>query len=345
MISLPVLDDYVYRPTYANGPSDLSAVKLLRLSITDRCNLRCIYCMPAEGTKWMAPKNELLTCDDFVAVANAAVSIGIKHIKITGGEPSVRNDLVEIVARIKDLGISDLSLTSNGLLLGKYAKSLYVAGLDRITLSCDSLKPDRYSQITHGGDIKQFWDSVQALHAAGFNKMKLNVVVMAGINDDEIIDFAKLAYEYDWTVRFIEYMPLGDSVITQHNPDYVIMDNADVQKRISDQFGKLKFIGSENEAGVGPAQIYGFDHSQAKGRLGFISAMSQPFCESCNRLRLTAIGELRSCLFDGGEVNLLPALRPESDTRKLVDLFAKCVQMKPNEHSIIGNRAMNQLGG
>ncbi|MFG0329096.1 MAG: GTP 3',8-cyclase MoaA [Phycisphaerales bacterium] len=343
MISLPVLDTSPQRPNYALGPRSLESVRLLRLSVTDRCNLRCVYCMPDDGVPWMAKQDDLLRPADFEAVARAATRIGVDHLKLTGGEPTIRRDIVEIAARLKALGVRDLSLTTNGLMLDRLARPLRDAGVDRITLSLDSIRPDRYAEITHGGDLAQFWRGVAAAEDAGFTRIKVNTVVIAGMNDDEVADLAALTVDRDWTVRFIEYMPLGDSVLTVGDPDAAIVDNEIIRARIEAQLGALEPIERASEVGVGPAQVY--RAPGARGRIGFISAMSRPFCETCNRLRLTAIGELRSCLFDGGEVDLMPALRPEPDIERLIHLFARCVAMKPETHSHRGNRAMSQLGG
>lgn len=343
MISLPVLDTSPQRPVYAQGPRDLASVRLLRISVTDRCNLRCIYCMPDDGVEWMAPQKDLLTADDIEAIVSAAVHIGIRHVKLTGGEPTIRADIVEIAQRLARLGIGDLSLTTNGLLLDRLARPLRLAGVDRLTVSCDSLRADRYRSITHGGDLEQFWRGVRAAHEVGFTRLKVNVVVMRGINDDEVADFAMLAKEYPWSIRYIEYMPLGDSVLTGVDPSQPTIGNDEIKARLVERVGPLTPVDRHKEAGVGPAMVYTFEG--ARGRVGFISAMSRPFCESCNRLRLTAIGELRSCLFDGGEVSLVPALRPRPDREAIVRLFADCVALRPEVHSNRGNRAMSQIGG
>jgi len=346
VISLPVLDNtQPHRPHYSQGPRSLASVKLLRISVTDRCNLRCVYCMPDDGVDWMAAQNDLLQPADIEAVARAAVSIGATSLKITGGEPTIRKDILDIAHRLNAIpGVDDLSFTTNGLLLDSLARPLREAGVDRVTLSCDSLRPDRYKEITHGGKIEQFWRGVEACERAGFHKIKLNVVVMAGMNDDEVVDFAALVKDKPWTIRFIEYMPLGDSVLTHApDPDAAIVDNAQLMARIEDRFGKLLPVSPGHEAGVGPAHVYTYEG--AAGRVGFISAMSKPFCESCNRLRLTALGELRSCLFDGGEVDLMPALRPKPNVNELISRFEECVVLKPDTHSQRGNRAMSQIGG
>lgn len=355
------------RPSYAQGPRSLDAVKLLRISVTDRCNLRCVYCMPLGGVAF-EDQRDLLSAEELIAVAAAARSVGVDHFKVTGGEPTVRSDLVDIVAGLKQLQPRDLSLTTNGLLLDRLAVDLRNAGLDRLTLSCDSLRADRFEQITRGNLapiaeetktsstslLDRFYRGLEASLQAGFKRIKLNVVVIGGVNDDEVADFAKLTFEHDWTVRFIEYMPLGDSVLTDDvtgdGAGYQV-DNAVVIDRIEDAFGPMLPVQRETELGVGPANV--FQLAGARGRIGFISAMSKPFCETCNRLRLTATGELRSCLFDGGEVSVLPALRSSEgpstgtnvDTQQIVRLMQKCVAMKPDTHSNRGNRQMSQMGG
>lgn len=343
--ALPILDTAVQRPTYALGPRHIQAVELLRLSITDRCNLRCIYCMPDEGVPFAA-RNDLLSTQDIVAVARAAHQLGIKHFKITGGEPTIRHDLIDIVHQIAALHPTDLSLTTNGLLLEQLAKPLRNAGLDRITVSLDTMDAKKFDTITGGrfghGGLDQVMKGIKSAEHAGFVNIKLNVVIMGGVNDDEIESFAQLTLNKPWTVRFIEYMPLGDSVLVDDAPTYTV-DNEVIAERITSSFGKLSPIRRHDEAGVGPAAV--FSLPGAEGRIGFISAMSRPFCESCNRLRLTATGELRSCLFDGGEVSILPALRPSPDITLLQQMMEQCVALKPETHSERGNRAMSQMGG
>lgn len=348
-LALPILDTSPQRPTYAQGPRDIAAVRLLRISITDRCNLRCIYCMPDDGVTFY-DHTDILSTADILAVAKAARNLGISHFKITGGEPTVRKDLIDIIQGIKALDPDDLSLTTNGLLLPKLAAPLAKAGLDRITVSLDSLKPSRFARITGNRNytLEQVHAGIDAAQAAGFRRLKLNVVVIAGINDDEVADFAQLTIDKPWTVRFIEYMPLGESALLADGLGHAesrIVDNVLIRQRIEAKLGPMSPVTRSNEAGVGPAQVYQLDG--AAGRLGFISAMSKPFCETCNRLRLTATGDLRACLFDGGEVSVLPALRcPQGpSTQRIADLMAKSVAMKPETHSPRGNRPMSQLGG
>lgn len=347
MYSLPILDTSPVRPAFAQGPRSLDAVQLLRISITDRCNLRCLYCMPEEGTPFAA-RDAVLSADQIIAVAAAARSVGVDHFKVTGGEPTVRGDLIDIIKGLAALKPADLSMTTNGLLLEHMAADLAAAGLRRLTISCDSLRPDRFSRITRGSTVNPdtgaqrldaIWRGIDAARDAGLGRLKMNVVVIGGINDDEAADFARLTLEHPWTIRFIEYMPLGDATLVDDASLYTV-DNDAVRADIEATIGPLTPADRAAEVGVGPAQVYSLPG--AMGRIGFISAMSQPFCETCNRLRLTATGELRSCLFDGGEVQVQGALH---DREALVDLMRRCVAMKPDTHSAHGNRAMSQLGG
>ena len=342
---LPVLDPRPVRPSFAQGPGSLDSVRLLRLSITDRCNLRCVYCMPEEGPAYF-DRDDLLAPRDIIAIAEAAASVGVDHFKITGGEPTIRGDLLEIIEGIAALRPQDLSMTTNGLRLPHLAHDLHAAGLVRLTVSCDSLIPERFARITGGrcgpDALDTLWRGLEVATDAGFHRIKINVVVMGGVNDDEVADFAALTVDRPWTVRFIEYMPLGDSVLVDQADRYTV-DNGQIKARVEKRLGPLAPVWRDLEAGVGPAGV--FRLSGAKGRVGFISAMSKLFCETCNRLRLTARGELRSCLFDGGEVNVMPALRPEPNHGRIVEMMTRCVDLKPQVHSGRGNRAMSQLGG
>jgi len=345
-MALPILDAAPVRPAFAQGPRSLASVKLLRLSVTDRCNLRCVYCMPEDGVAFRE-RADLLTAEDIVAVAAAAHSIGVEHFKLTGGEPTVRGDLLHITEQLAALDPGDLSMTTNGMTLDRMARDLRRAGLQRLTISWDTMRDDRFTRIARGGatglgGLARLRRGIDAALDAGFERLKFNVVVMGGINDDEVADFARLTIDHPWTVRFIEYMPLGDSTLIDEAGERTV-DNAAVRQRIEESLGPMMPVSRESEAGVGPAQV--FQLQGAAGRLGFISAMSKPFCETCNRLRLTAMGELRSCLFDGGEVSVMEALRPRADRAALVELMGRCVALKPETHSSHGNRAMSQMGG
>ena len=365
-VALPVLSSAgqgpTWAPAWAAGPRSLGAVRLLRISLTDRCNLRCLYCMPDEGLDF-ADRADVLSADDLLAVASVARDAGVTHFKLTGGEPTLRPDLPEIVRRLRELGPAagpdavEISMTTNGLRLGRgdLAARLADAGLDRVTLSLDALNEASFARLTGGRGFRlaDVWRGVDAAEAAGLGRLKLNVVVVGGVNDDAVAGFAALTRDRPWTVRFIEYMPLGESTLTRARAGLpggaapFTVDNAEIRRRIAAEHGPLRRLdrGAAGEPGVGPAELYALQG--AAGRLGFISAMSRPFCETCNRLRLTATGELRACLFDGGEVSVLDELRRPGGPRPaaLRDAMARCVAQKPETHAPVGNRAMSQLGG
>ena len=343
-IALPIVDQAPVRPVFAQGPRSLESLKLLRISVTDRCNLRCAYCMPDGGVEFQA-KEELLTPNELYEVARIAHALGVTHVKITGGEPTIRRDLCAILDRISSLGFEDVSLTTNGLQLPRLASDLRACGVDRLTISLDSLNPERYARITGGGRLDVVWSGIEAAQAAGFERLKFNMVVLRGINDDEIGDFAELAVDHPWTVRFIEYMPLGESKVDQlaEHGHVGLLANDEVRRRVQSRVGQLHAVQRAHEPGVGPAEVWRAE--QMRGRVGFISAMSQPFCATCNRLRLTARGELRACLFDGGEVDVRPFVRPFVRDDALRTAFKTCIGAKPITHSARGNRQMSQLGG
>ena len=344
------------------GPHNISAVKMLRISVTDVCNLRCLYCMPEEGVEWL-PKSEILSFEEIAAIVRASVGLGITHFKLTGGEPTARKDLPVLVEMLRKIpGVEDLSLTTNGILLAPLLPRLREAGLNRITVSLDSLRPDRFRQITRGGDFTRVWTALESALRMDFTRIKINVVVMRDMNVDEIPDFAALTLSYPLTVRFIEFMPLGRSGLTD-DPLSAMVSEAQIRRAIESTHGPIQSVDRQSERGVGPAKVFALPG--APGRLGFISAMSHPFCETCNRLRLTPDGMMRSCLFDGGEVDLKPILRggeldPTTKTRKheidadgnlvgpesrIAAAMTTCVTLKPDTHSQHGNKAMNRIGG
>ena len=373
---LPVLDIprvAAPAPAFDTGPRSIRAVKVLRVSLTDRCNFRCVYCMPAEGVEWL-PKAELLSFEEIVEIARAAAAEhGIRRFKLTGGEPTVRKDLVELVRMLRrDVpGVKDLSLTTNGALLDELAAPLRDAGLDRVTVSIDSLKPDRFRRITRTGDLAAVMRGLDRAESVGFDALKVNCVTMRGVNDDEFVDFARLSLRRRLTVRFIEYMPLGDAALiaapatpravdesevgpaggcgAQDRGADAFITEAEVRGRIEAVLGPLEPVDRETEAGVGPANVYRLSRGGAAGRVGFISAMSAPFCSTCNRLRLTATGVLRSCLFEGGEVDLKPILRTGAKGldrgARLAQAMTDCVRLKPDVHGGRGNEQMSRIGG
>jgi cyclic pyranopterin phosphate synthase len=370
---LPVIDIPAPRPAgFETGPRSIGAVRVLRISVTDRCNYRCVYCMPEDGVAWL-PKEHILSYEEIVDVVKAAIDVhGIRRFKLTGGEPTVRHGLLDLVAMLRRIpGIEDLSLTTNGQRLVELAGPLKEAGLDRVTVSLDSLKADRFKQITRTGDLHAVLAGIDRAVDAGFSSLKINCVTMRGTNDDELADFAAMSIDRPLTVRFIEYMPLGDAAVMHtaganiqgqgasiHTSEVgpaggcgaqdrgdVFVSETEVRDRVEAVHGPLLAVDRETEAGVGPAKVYRL--ANARGRVGFISAMSAPFCDTCNRLRLTADGLLRSCLFEGGEVDVRPILRNGTGSRQaaLAHAMAECVRLKPDVHSGHGNQQMSRMGG
>lgn len=324
----------------ALGPRDIGFVQTLRISVTDHCNLRCVYCMPEDGVDWL-PRENLLTFEEIVEVARAAIDLGVRNFKITGGEPLVRRDVVSLIEMLRRLpGVEEISLTTNGMLLTPLVRTLRDAGVDRVTVSLDTLREDRFRGITRTGDLKIVWRGIEAAEEAGLGPVKLNVVVMRDYNLDELTDFAALTLNTARTVRFIEFMPLGDSkLLTDEARQFVPFD--EMRQRIEAKHGSM--MPADRDVGHGPARV--FQLPGARGRVGFIHAMSAPFCSTCNRLRLTPDGQLRSCLFDGGEVELKPLLRPHTSRTALRRAFVDCVTLKPDQHHRYGNRQMSQIGG
>lgn len=352
-------------PDIGSGPASISAVRVLRISVTDRCNYRCLYCMPESGVPWL-PKWEILTFEEICRVVEAAIEVhGIRRFKLTGGEPTVRNGLVDLVAMLQRInGIEDLSLTTNGQRLAELASPLRDAGLDRVTISIDSLNPAKFRRITRTGDLATVLRGLDRAQEVGFRSIKINCVTMRGTNDDELADFARLTLDRKITVRFIEYMPLGDAAIegslaerTQAGPAYgcdsqlrgsdVLVSESAAREAIERELGPLRPVDRRTEPGVGPATVWQLALGRPLGRIGFISAMSAPFCATCNRLRLTADGLLRSCLFDGGEVDIKPLLRRSErcPSQILGDAMSECVRLKPKIHSSHGGKQMSQIGG
>jgi cyclic pyranopterin phosphate synthase len=370
LVRLPVVT--AATPAFAgleSGPRSISAVRVLRISITDRCNFRCVYCMPEEGMRWL-PRENLLSYEEIADVVKAAIEVhGIRRFKITGGEPTVRRGLVELIARLRRLrGIEDLSLTTNGFAMESLASPLKEAGLDRVTVSIDSLDPERFRKITRTGDLATVLRGLDRAEEVALLPLKINCVTMRRTNEDELADFARLTLDRPFTVRFIEYMPLGDATLLKAHASEIdssergsaggcgaqdrgaqsLVTEAEARRSIEAELGPLLAIDRDSEAGVGPANVYQLAHGNPVGRIGFISAMSAPFCSTCNRLRLTADGVLRSCLFEGGEVDVRSILRSsemQSKQLALANAMADCVRLKPEVHSQHGNEQMSRIGG
>ncbi len=320
------------------------AITYLRISITDRCNLRCAYCLPATGTKWL-PREDLLTVDEIVRVAETAASLGVSKIRLTGGEPLVRPDALEIVARIAAIpGIHDLSLTTNAILLEKMAQPLADAGLDRVNISLDTLDADKFQRVTRFGDFSRAWKGILAAETAGLTPVKLNTVVVGGFNADELSQIACLSKVYPWHIRFIELMPVGNQQEWGDGLPSGAERFISVQQMRA-QLGQLNLEPAEAPAGNGPART--FRSPGAPGTVGFISPLGEHFCENCNRLRLTADGFLRACLLMDKEISVREALNTDGD---LSAQLQQAVDQKPKGHELALNnypeaRRMAQIGG
>jgi cyclic pyranopterin phosphate synthase len=327
-------------------------INYLRISVTDRCNLRCIYCMPAEGICLLS-HDEILTYEEITLIVRLAAELGINKLRLTGGEPLVRARLPELIAMLADIdAIDDISLTTNGALLKEYASELKQAGLKRVNVSLDSLNRDSFERITRYRKLSDVLQGIEVAKACGLNPVKINMVVMRGINDDEILDFAKLTITEGWHVRFIELMPFvtdnppeGHSTGRKANDHSKFMSADEIKERL-DSLGELKPC--QPITGNGPAKYFRFP--QASGTIGFITPVSQHFCFICNRLRLTAEGKLRPCLLSDSEIDLRQPLRSGASPEKLKQVITEAIQKKPKEHQLSRGhtskkRLMSQVGG
>jgi len=302
-------------------------INYLRISITDRCNLRCVYCMPKEGVSFIGHE-DILRYEEMLRIVNVAVKTGITKIRVTGGEPLVRRGVTEFLASLRKVeGLRDISLTTNGLLLERYAERIFDAGIRRINISLDSLVPERYRDITRGGDLDTVLKGIRKAHRTGFSPIKINVVAIQGFNDDEILDFAKLTIDRPYQVRFIEFMPIGEAVM-ENGLGY--LSNDEVMRRIR-ELAPLESVDTDRSRMAGPARLYTLNG--ARGEIGFISAMSHGFCNSCNRLRLTADGHLRACLLaDEPTVDLKTSLRGGCTDSELETLMRDLIDRKPDSY-------------
>jgi len=316
-------------------------INYLRISVTDRCNLRCVYCMPLSGVSTLAHEG-ILRYEEINTIARAAAEMGIDKIRLTGGEPLVRAGLPELVAMLADIGtINDISLTTNGTMLARYAAELKKAGLNRVNISLDSLKPDRFQAITRSdAELADVLEGIEAARGVGLEPVKLNMVVIPGVNDDEVLDFAARTIDEDWHVRFIEIMPVNGEMKA---PQFVAA--SEMKKRI-EKLGKLEPC--LPSAGNGPAKYFKLPGS--KGTIGFITPVSEHFCFNCNRLRLTADGKLCPCLLSDYEVDIKTPLRGGVDAEGLKKLIEEAVANKPQRHHIAEGdvprqRPFSQVGG
>ena len=316
------------------------SIEYLRISVTDKCNFRCVYCMPEAGLQWL-PKAEILSYEEIAGIVTQLAGEGVKRLRITGGEPTIRPNLEILMASLRSISsIEDIALSTNGVRLASLAGRYRSAGLDRVNMSVDSLRPERIAAIARRSIPFDPIAAASAAQAAGLSPIKINVVVMRGINDDEIADFARLTLDHPWHVRFIELMPVGEmqSVTWDH-----VVPSEEVLGHAA-EVAPLNSV-SDGPRGNGPAVYYRFDG--AAGSIGVITPMTHTYCERCNRVRLTADGRLRTCLFGNHEVNLRDPYREGVDVRPL---FRQALADKPREHALLqmrtgGLRALSEVGG
>lgn len=316
-------------------------INYLRVSLTDRCNLHCIYCMPSEGICLLSHQ-DILTYEEIHIIIRAAAELGINKVRITGGEPLVRAGVPKLIEMLASIDtIDDISLTTNGTHLARCAADLKSAGLRRVNVSLDTLKRDKFEFITHSDSLDDVLEGIEAAKSVGLNPVKLNTVVMAGVNDDELLDFANKTIDEGWHVRFIEFMPvISQGVITSQ-----FLSVSDMKKRL-EQLGKLESC--LPSVGNGPARYFRFPG--AEGTIGFITPVSEHFCFQCNRLRLTADGKLRLCLLSADEIDLKQPLRDGISLAGLKQLIEKAVARKPLQHHLATgdvpqDRSFCQVGG
>jgi cyclic pyranopterin phosphate synthase len=317
-------------------------IHYLRISLTDHCNLRCIYCMPEDQT--FRPNADLMQDDEILLLAQLFASLGFDKIRLTGGEPTVRAHIVDIVRGIASTaGIRSVSMTTNGLLLSRLAGQLAEAGLQRVNISIDTLNPDKFKRLTRWGKLEDVWKGILAAEEAGLTPIKLNAVVVQGYNESDVVDLARLTLDHPWQMRFIEMMPFAGVTDVQTGQ---IITAAQIQERIEAEAGKME-VANEGKLD-GEARLFRFPN--AMGDVGFISSVTNPFCASCTRARLTADGILRLCLLREKEVDLLTPLRSGATLEDLRQIILNGVWEKPWGHGLAEgviplNRVMNQIGG
>ncbi len=318
----------------------------LRISVTDRCNLRCVYCMGADGVN-LLPHSEILSYEEILKLVRCGAMMGISKIRVTGGEPLVRKNLPYFISELKKIpGIDDISLTTNGIFLKKYATLLKEAGLSRVNISLDTMKPDLFKEMTRGGNVKDVFNGIEAALEFGLLPLKINTVLMKGFNEGEVLNFINTAKEREIHVRFIEYMPIGG-----HDGDY--QGHYLPLSFITEKAAEAGYLMTpvKHPLGSGPAEYYSFPGS--KGSIGLIHSISKHFCSSCNRLRLTADGRMKSCLYWQEEEYIRPLLdKPE----ELAKILKEIINRKPKEHFMCKDsnpeaverakmRAMSRTGG
>ena len=322
-------------------------IKYMRISLTELCNLRCRYCMPEEGV-CKKSHEEMMTQEDIIRAVKVASKLGVTKIRLTGGEPLVKKDIVQLVARIKEInGIEEICITTNAALLPKYAKDLKAAGLNRINISLDTLKPEKFKYITRVGELKDTLDGIDAALSIGFDKIKINSVLIGGFNDDEIVDLANLTLKQATDVRFIELMPMydsGDFGKDAFIPSTIVIDKIKEFYKGKFENDGMIIVPVETEKGT-VAKTYRIHGAMAN--VGLISAVSNHFCSECNRIRLTADGKLKPCLHSNQEI-LIKGL----DENDMEEKFREAILAKPEKHDVLSyenrshaERNMNQIGG
>ena len=323
-------------------------INYLRISVIDNCNLRCVYCMPLQGLQFL-PKPELLTAEEIERVVRAAVSVGFSKFRLTGGEPTLRADLIEIVERVAAVpGVGDLALTTNALMLPKLALPLKRAGLSRINVHLDSLNPATVERQMRWGTFERIWEGVMAAELAGLVPIKLNSVVAAGYNEADVVDLARLTIDRDWHIRFIELMPLGGGECASLSIKRYV-SNIETRGRIEAALGPLAEIESNNPSD----EARNFRLANGRGVVGFISPVSEPYCGTCNRMRLTADGKFHLCLLNDDELDVRKALRSgngDGGIAQAARILLRAVRVKPTGHHLLEgrstqDRSMYQIGG
>ncbi|MDK2808780.1 MAG: 3,8-cyclase [Clostridiales bacterium] len=320
-------------------------IDYIRISVTDRCNLRCKYCMPEEGV-YSLQHEDILTYEEIIMLCHCFAKLGIKKVKLTGGEPLVRKGFVPLVKKIKEIpGIEEVTMTTNGILLEEYLEDLKAAGLDAINISLDSLNPEKYKDITRQGDLSKVMKSIERAAGMGFRSIKINALIISGFNEDDIVSLASLAKDTPVSVRFIEMMPIGEG------GGYSGISQADIMNRLEAVYGTLTPY--TEKIGNGPATYYellGF-----QGKIGFISAISHEFCEDCNRIRVTADGNLKLCLQYQNLLQLKEIIASKVSEEELTELLRMAIFMKPRKHDFQNKKehacskketkSMVQIGG
>jgi len=317
-------------------------INYLRISLTDRCNLRCVYCMPEDMT--FRPRHELLQDDEIIRLVGLFAELGFRKFRLTGGEPTVRANVVDLVKAMAAIpGVEKIAMTTNGLLLHRLARPLADAGLRRVNISIDTLDPLKFKKLTRWGSVEEVWAGIRAAEAAGL-EIKLNAVVVRNYNDGEdVVDLARLTLHQPWQVRFIEMMPFGNVADFQLAG---VVSEEELRRTIADGLGPLTMVNSGELDGE--ARLYQLD--SAPGMIGFISSVTQPFCASCNRARLTADGRLRLCLLREKEVDLITPMRAGANDEALRDIMTEGIWWKPWGHGLAQdviplNRLMSEIGG